>query len=99
MDTQELTLIATVKAKEGQRDFVRDEIIKLLVPTRQEEGCMTYFLHEDNKDPNCFVLYETWANHALWQQHMDGVNIAVFTKATENAVEKWEIQELTKYNA
>ncbi len=99
MDTQELTVIATVKVKTDQRDFVRDEIIKLLVPTRQEEGCMNYFLHEDNANPNCFVMYETWANRELWQKHLESTHMQVYKKATEDSVEEWKLYELTKYNA
>ncbi len=99
MDTQELTIIATVKAKSGQEEFIRAEIIKLLVPTRQEEGCMAYYLHHDNNDPLCFVLYETWANRELWQKHMENTSIEVFKKNTESAIDEWKLQELTKYNA
>ncbi len=99
MDKQELSIIATVKAKEGQEAFVRDALIKLLVPVRQEEGCINYFLHEDLENPHCFVLYENWASRELWQKHMEGTNLEIFTKATQDALATWTLQELQKYNA
>ncbi len=99
MDTQELTVIATVQAKEERKDFVREELIKLLVPTRQEEGCITFLLHEDKQKPHFFVLYENWASHELWQKHLQSRHIEVFKTATEDALDQWNMYELTKYNA
>ncbi len=96
MENKALTLVAIVEAKEDKRDFVRAEIVKLLVPTRAERGCVEYVLHDDNKKPNVFLLYETWENYELWQQHMKSAHLEAFAAATKDAVKEWNIYELTK---
>lgn len=45
MENKTLSLVAIVKAKEEKREFVKNEIIKLIPITRKEEGCINYTLH------------------------------------------------------
>ncbi len=39
-----LSLVAIIKAKEGKQDFVKEELMKLIPPTRKEKGCINYNL-------------------------------------------------------
>ncbi len=96
MKDKALTLVAIVHAKEEMRDFVRAEIVKLLSPTRAELGCVEYVLHDDNKKPNVFLLYETWESYELWQAHMKSAHLEAFAAATKEAVKEWDIYELSK---
>ncbi|WP_299971774.1 antibiotic biosynthesis monooxygenase [uncultured Roseobacter sp.] len=43
-----LTITGNVVAKEDQIDFVKAELEKLITPTRAEDGCLQYDLHQDN---------------------------------------------------
>ena len=40
-----LTIVANIYAKAGRIDFVKAELLKLIEPTRAEEGCLNYDLH------------------------------------------------------
>ncbi len=91
-----LTLVAIVKAKSEKRDFVLDEILKLIDPTRAEEGCLGYTLHEDNNDPCRFVLYENWMTHALWEKHMKSPHMTHYSEVSKDATLDWQLLELTK---
>ena len=93
---ERLSLVAIVTAKLGHKDFVRAEIEKLIPITRLEAGCLNYNLYEDNQNPNRFVLLENWESHALWQDHMNSEHMKRYSDVTRDAVENWELIELTE---
>ncbi|SNY99957.1 putative quinol monooxygenase [Flagellimonas pacifica] len=95
MQNDQLTIVAKIWAKEGKRDFIKSELIKLIAITKAEEGCINYDLHEDNEDPNVFLFYENWTSRELWQQHMKAKHLEEYMEATEGAVEKFTLNEMT----
>ena len=60
-----LTVVAKVTAKKDSVDNVKSELLKLITPTRKENGCIEYNLHQDNDDPAVFIFYETWESTSL----------------------------------
>jgi quinol monooxygenase YgiN len=94
MNDGKLTIVAKIFAKEERRDLVKSELIKLIEPTRAEEGCINYDLHQDHKNPNLFVFLENWESSALLQKHLANTHIKAYQKATEGAIESFELQEL-----
>lgn len=95
MDTNQLTIVARIVAKEGKRDLVKAELLKLIDPTRAEEGCINYDLHQDNEEPNLFLFFENWTNRSLWQKHMKADHLVQYMKATDGAVEDFTLNEMT----
>ena len=51
-----LTIVARIEAKSDQIELVKNALIKLIEPTRNEEGCLQYDLHQDNE--NAEVIQE-----------------------------------------
>ncbi len=94
MRPQRLTILARVRAKEDKRDFVLEELQKLVAPTRAEEGCINYVLHQDIENDNQFFFVEHWEDHDLWQKHMDNDLLAAFKTATEGSLEEFVIHQL-----
>ena len=62
-------LTAQVKAKETEVESVRETLGSLVGPTRKEEGCIHYILHQDVKDETKFMFYEVWANEKAFKDH------------------------------
>ncbi len=91
----QLTIVASILAKEEKRELVKSELLKLIPPTRAEKGCINYDLHQDIENPNLFLFYENWESRALWQVHMDNDHIAAYSKATDGAIEDFNINEMT----
>ena len=91
----QLTIVAQILVKEEKRDFVKSELLKLIEPTRAEEGCINYDLHQDNENPNLFLFFENWTSRELWQAHINNTHIAEYRKITEGAIEKFSINEMT----
>lgn len=91
-----LTITGNVLVKEGHVDFVRAELEKLIPTTRAEAGCIQYDLHQDNENPAYFMFYENWESRELWQTHMNAPHLTAYVEATEGAVEKFWIHEMTR---
>ena len=62
-------LTATVRAKSGQEEAVKEALVSLVAPTRQEPGCLCYNLHQSKSDPTEFMFYEQWASRAAIDAH------------------------------
>lgn len=90
-----LTIIANIHAAADQIPLVKAELQKLVAITRAEPGCLQYDLHQDNDNPAHFVFYENWESRELWQTHMNAAHLAAYSAATEGAVEKFVLHEMT----
>ena len=70
MNTKSLTVIAHIKARPGKESQVRQELLSLVSPCRQDEGCLNYDLHQAVDNPALFVFYENWASKAHLDKHL-----------------------------
>ncbi len=91
-----LTIIANIHANPEKIELVKEELLKLIQITRDEEGCINYDLHQDNENPAHFTFYENWESKELWQIHMNNQHLADYMKATEGCVENFTINEMTR---
>ena len=64
-----LRVIARVKARPDYVAQVQDILRALVDATRQEPGCLSYELLQNNSDPADFVFVEQWASAAAEQAH------------------------------
>jgi quinol monooxygenase YgiN len=95
MDTNQLTVIARILVKAEKKEFVKNELLKLIEITRKEEGCINYDLHQDNENENLFLFYENWSSRELWQKHINNSHISDYRKATEGAIKEFTLYEMT----
>lgn len=93
--TQKLTIIARIEAKENNIDIVKKEALKLIEPTRKEEGCIQYDLHQDNENPTVFMFFEIWKNQELWQKHIENTPLQNFTKVTDGLLSDLTINQMS----
>ncbi|MEM9029761.1 MAG: putative quinol monooxygenase [Pseudomonadota bacterium] len=91
-----LTIVAHIHAKADKVELVKAELERLIAITRAEEGCLQYDLHQDNDDPAHFLFYENWESRDLWQAHMNAPHLAAYMAATEGAVAKFTLSEMTR---
>lgn len=90
-----LIIIAQIESKPEKLDFVKSELSKLLEPTRKEEGCIKYDLHQDNSNPNIFIFYEVWENKNFLEKHLSSPHLTGYVKATEDAISNFTINEMS----
>ncbi|MBV8731051.1 MAG: antibiotic biosynthesis monooxygenase [Acidobacteriia bacterium] len=65
-----VTVIAELNARAGKEDEARQLLLALLEPTRQEEGCIQYDLHEVVGAPGHFLFYENWRSRGALDAHL-----------------------------
>ncbi len=70
MNAKNLTVVAHVKAQPGKENQLRQELLSLVGPSRKDEGCLNYDLHQGAEDPALFYFHETWVSKELWNRHM-----------------------------
>jgi quinol monooxygenase YgiN len=91
-----LTIVANITAKDDKIDLIKAALLKLIDITLAEAGCINYDLHQDNKNPAHFVIYENWETRELWQTHMDAKHLQDFVTSTEGALALFTINEMKK---
>lgn len=91
-----LTIVAHIVAHPEKLELVKNGLLGLIAPTRAEEGCLQYDLHQDNTDPCVFKFLELWESRELWQRHMKSEHLTAHGKATEGAVKSVVIEEMTQ---
>ncbi len=96
MANKKLTIVAQILAKAEKRALVKSELLKLIETTRAEKGCINYDLHQDNENENLFLFFENWESRELWQAHMNNSHLTEYMKATDGAVEKFVLHEMTQ---
>lgn len=78
----EVVVIAVVHAAAGARDAVESLVREQLIPgTHAEEGCITFALHRDTRDPDRLVIIECWADGAALGAHLETPHLAAFRAA------------------
>jgi quinol monooxygenase YgiN len=91
-----VTVVAKVTAKRDAIETVKAELIKMLAPTRQEEGCMEYRLHQDNENPAVFIFYENWKNLTCLEQHMNSPHFQAYVAAVGDLVADKVVHKMTE---
>lgn len=93
-----LIIVANIYAKVDTSDYVKSELIKLIEPTRAEEGCFQYELHQDNENPSNFMFFEKWQSRELWQQHMKMPHLVACLSNIEGQVNDITVHQMKPIN-
>ncbi len=69
------TVVAVFQSRPGKEAALREALVKLLAPTRQEEGCLNYDLHASHEVSGKFLFYENWVSKEDLQRHMASAHV------------------------
>ncbi|BEH72316.1 putative quinol monooxygenase [Edwardsiella tarda] len=64
-----INLTATFTAKKGKEAILRDILLKMVKVSRQEPGCVRYFLYEDAMKSHVLVFQEQFIDQIAFDQH------------------------------
>jgi len=78
MEQEKVTVVAKVKARADRIEQVKQELLALVEPTRQEPGCIDYVLHQSADDPSVFLFYENWRSQADLDTHLQKPHLKQF---------------------
>ena len=68
--------VAHIKARPDKVAEMREVLMALLEPTRNEEGCVSYVLTQNVDDPTDFTFIEEWESVEAVQAHLSSEHIA-----------------------
>ena len=89
-------VVATIKALPEAAEALKAEMLELIPKTIQESGCIQYFLHQDNTDPNTFIFYEQWSDDEALQKHLASPHLQAFLKSTQGRTADFAVNKLTR---
>jgi quinol monooxygenase YgiN len=66
-----LTVVAVFRTRAANETALRTALHAMILPTREEPGCMNYDLHQAENDPGSFFFHETWESAEHHRAHLD----------------------------
>jgi quinol monooxygenase YgiN len=79
-----VTVVASIRAAKGKGDALRALLTEQCgVVRKSEPGCLAYRLHRAADDPDLFLFYETYVDHAALDAHRKSPHLATFRKRRE----------------
>jgi quinol monooxygenase YgiN len=91
-----VTVVAKLVVREDAVEAVKTELLKMISPTRQEEGCLEYRLHQDNTSPTVFIFYENWVSMACLERHITTPHYKNYILAVDGAIEEKTVHKMTQ---
>jgi quinol monooxygenase YgiN len=68
---EQLTLVAFLRAKQGQAEELGRRLYALHERSRAEDGNINYDLHQSSDDPHVWMLNENWRSAADLDTHFE----------------------------
>lgn len=90
----EIVITAILKAHSGKEDELRQTLHQVIPPSRAEEGCLAYVLHEAIDAPGTFVFHEKYADEAALDQHINSPHYQAYRKEAESLLDVREVYRL-----
>jgi quinol monooxygenase YgiN len=91
-----VTVVAKITARSDAVEAVKAELLKMVAPTRQEEGCIEYRLHQDDDDPALFIFYENWQSPACLERHMNSPHFQAYVAAVGGLISEKVVHRMTE---
>lgn len=79
-----ISVLATLKAKPGKLDELKQELQVLLLPTRREPGNVEYMLFQLRDVPDVFYVRESWLGQEGLDQHIATPHFQSFILQMDN---------------
>ena len=83
-----LTVIAKVTAKADQVEAVKAGLESVIEPTRNEQCCLLYDLHQDMQHNNTFFFYENWESADHLEKHKLAEHMVHLGETIKDLLEK-----------
>lgn len=78
------TSIAILKAKAEKREELHAALLQLIDPTRNETGCLSYTLFEDEANLGTFYMQEAFQDETAFEFHIQTAHFQAFAKRMDN---------------
>lgn len=89
-------VMLTFTISKDKIDFIKEELVKTIEPTRLEKGCIMCDYYQDIEQTNFFIINEIWIDNVTWQNHMLSDHIKKFLEITTGCKIDLSIHQLEK---
>ena len=69
MSAEQIVLVARMRVRPDAVEKTKAAVLAVVEPSRAEEGCLNYDVHQAIDEPTVFVWHETWVNKAALDAH------------------------------
>ncbi|CNH49248.1 antibiotic biosynthesis monooxygenase domain-containing protein [Yersinia massiliensis] len=90
----EVRVIASLVAKPEYVNEVKDAVLQVIEPSREEQGNLQYDLHAEYGQNGSFVFFERWESDAALDKHNKTQHFGDFVKSIEGKLESIEIKKV-----
>lgn len=92
MSTSTITCIAAFTAKPDQIDNLKAALLALIEPTRSEEGCISYALHQAIDNPAKLTMLEKFKDQNAFDFHSAQPYLKALVNQLDLLVDSVDIQ-------
>jgi quinol monooxygenase YgiN len=85
--TSEIAIFARFRAKEGLQDAVESSIQEVLIPTRQEPGCLSIVAFGAIRDPRLFYVHSRWKDEPAFDHHAQLTHTVRFVQKVQALID------------
>ncbi len=72
---ENIRVVAHLISKPETVAETREVLLGLIGPTCDEDGCVTYELHQNTADPTDFTFIEEWTDDASLDAHLESAHL------------------------
>jgi quinol monooxygenase YgiN len=81
-----LYIFARFEPKPGKEMQLRDELMRVLEPTRAEPGCVRIHLYESTRGPQIWFIHSEWIDEPAFDAHTELPHTVRFVGQVENLI-------------
>jgi quinol monooxygenase YgiN len=82
------TVLVIIESVKGKEESLKNALMDVIEPSRSENSCLEYRLHQDKNNPAQFVIYENWKSAELHQEQFKKSYITALGKKIEPLLAK-----------
>lgn len=98
LNPNEFRVAVYFKAKPENAEELRQRLLGMLTPTRAEDGCISFELHQVEGSPDEFFVFERWASKEAHHKHSETAHlqdlIAIVPKLIAQPVVAYHVKQI-----
>ncbi len=83
-----LTVVAKFQAKPGMEDKVKQGLLGMVAPSRQDAGVINYDIYQSNEDQSIFFTHENWTGQDALDAHMQTPHFKALAEESRETLAK-----------
>jgi quinol monooxygenase YgiN len=75
--------IVRFEPQAGKEGAFREELLRVIEPTRTESGCLAIHVFESLREPSSFAIHSEWTDEAAFERHVELPHTVRFLEAAK----------------